>query len=104
MLANSNKGENLMTKTELVSAITKTAGIRKKDAEAFLNAFTEVIKETLAKGEKIEIRNFGTFYMKEKAKRVARNPRTGKKVKIPAKLSPAFKPGKELKAIEKVIG
>ena len=92
-----------MTKAELVSAITKTAGIRKKDAEAFLNAFTEVIKETLARGEKIEIRNFGTFYMKEKAKRIARNPRTGKKVKIPAKLSPAFKPGRELKKPEKVI-
>ncbi len=104
MHANSNKGEDPMTKAELVSAIAKTAGIRKKDAEAFLNAFTEVVKETLAKEEKVEIRNFGTFYMKEKAKRAARNPRTGKKVKVPAKISPAFKPGKELKTIEKVIG
>ena len=93
-----------MTKSELISAITETAGIRKKDAEAFLNAFTEVVTETLKKKEKIEIRNFGTFYMKEKAKRIARNPRTGKKVRVPAKISPAFKPGKELKAIEKVIG
>ena len=59
--------------------------------------------EALAKGEKVEIRGFGTLLMKERAARVARNPQTGKKVKIPAKLSPAFKPGKELKAIEKVI-
>jgi len=93
-----------MTKSELISAITKAGNIRKKDAEAFLNAFTEVVTETLKKKEKIEIRNFGTFYMKEKAKRIARNPRTGKKVRVPAKISPAFKPGKELKAIEKVIG
>jgi len=92
-----------MTKSELISAITETAGIRKKDAEAFLNAFTEVVTETLKKKEKIEIRNFGTFFMKERAKRIARNPRTGKKVRVPAKISPAFKPGKELKAIEKVI-
>ncbi|RUM41176.1 MAG: DNA-binding protein [Desulfurobacterium sp.] len=93
-----------MTKAELVSAIAKTGKIRKKDAEAFLNAFVEVVKETLAKGEKIEIRNFGTFYMKEKARRVARNPRTGKKVRVPAKLSPSFRPGKILKEVEKTIG
>ncbi len=91
-----------MTKSELVSAIAEKGSIRRKDAEAFLNAFIDVVKETLAKGEKIEIRNFGTFYMKEKSKRVARNPRTGKKVRVPAKISPAFKPGKSLKALERV--
>ena len=88
---------------ELVLAIAKAGNIRKKDAEAFLNAFIEVVAETLAKGEKIEIRNFGTFYMKEKAKRIARNPRTGKEVKVSAKVSPAFKPGRGLKELEKVI-
>ena len=92
-----------MTKSELVSAIAKAGNIRKKDAEAFLNAFTEVVTEALKNGDTVEIRNFGMFYMKEKAKRIARNPRTGKKVKVPAKISPAFKPGKKLKDIEKVI-
>ena len=92
-----------MTKAELISAISQKAQIRKKDAEAFLNAFIEVVAETLAKGEKIEIRNFGTFYMKEKARRIARNPRKGKKVIVPAKISPAFKPGRGLKELEKVI-
>ena len=92
-----------MTKAELISAIAKAGKIRKKDAEAFLNAFIEVVAETLAKGEKIEIRNFGTFYMKEKARRIARNPRKGKKVIVPAKLSPAFKVGKGLKKVEKII-
>ena len=93
-----------MTKAELISAIAEKGKIRKKDAEAFLRGFTEAITEALAKGDSVEIRNFGTFYMKEKAKRIARNPRTGKKVKVPAKLTPAFKPGKRLKEVEKIIG
>jgi DNA-binding protein HU-beta len=92
-----------MTKGELVSAVAKTAGIRKKNVEAFLKAFVEVITETPAKGEKIEIRNFGTFFMKEKAKRNARNLRTGRKIKVPAKISPSFKLGNELKAVVKII-
>jgi DNA-binding protein HU-beta len=93
-----------MTKSDLVTAIAEKAGIRKKDAEAALNAFIDVVTEALAKEEKVEIRGFGTFLMKERAPRVARNPRTGEKVEVPAKLSPAFKPGKDLKdATEKVV-
>jgi DNA-binding protein HU-beta len=92
-----------MTKAELVSAIAQKAQIRKKDAEVFLNAFIEVAKETLAREEKIEIRNFGTFYMQKRERRIARNPRTGKKVIIPPKLSPAFKVGSGLKKTEKII-
>ena len=93
-----------MTKSDLVTAIAEKAGIRKKDAEAALNAFIDVVAEALAKEEKVEIRGFGTFLMKERAPRVARNPRTGEKVEVPAKLSPAFKPGKDLKdATEKIV-
>ena len=93
-----------MTKSKLVSAIAEKAGIRKKDAEATLNAFLDVVTETLKGGGKVEIRGFGTFLMKRRAARVARNPRTGKKLKVPEKLVPAFKAGKELKeATEKVI-
>jgi len=93
-----------MTKSELVAALAEKAGIRKKDAEACLNAFIETVTETLKKGGKVEIRGFGTFLMKERAPRVARNPKTGEKVEVPAKLVPAFKPGKDLKeATEKVV-
>jgi DNA-binding protein HU-beta len=93
-----------MTKSELVAAIAEKAGIRKKDAEAALNAFIDVVTEALAKGDKIEIRGFGTFLMKERAPRVARNPKTGEKVEVPAKIVPAFKPGKDLReATEKEI-
>ncbi|WP_456341983.1 HU family DNA-binding protein [Thermovibrio sp.] len=93
-----------MTKSELVAAIAEKANIRKKDAEAALNAFIEVVTEALKKGDKVEIRGFGTFLMKERAPRVARNPKTGEKVEVPAKLVPAFKPGKDLKeATEKEL-
>jgi len=93
-----------MTKAELVSAVAEKAGIRKKDAEAALNAFVESVTEALKNGDKVEIRGFGTFFMKERSPRVGRNPQTGKKIKIPAKLSPAFKLGKELKeATEKIL-
>jgi len=93
-----------MTKTELVSAMAEKSGLTKKITEAALNALLEVVEEALKKGEKVEIRGFGTFLMKERAPRVARNPKTGETVKVPAKLVPAFKPGKELKeATEKVL-
>jgi DNA-binding protein HU-beta len=59
------------------------------------------MKEALKKGDKVEIRGFGTFLMKERAPRVARNPKTGEKVTVPAKLVPAFKPGKDLKEATK---
>ena len=94
-----------MTKADLINAIAEKAGIRKKDAEASVNALTEVITEALARGERVEIRGFGTFEMRERAPRTARNPRTGEKVEVPAKVSPAFKLGKDLKeATEKVVG
>ncbi len=89
--------EGDMTKHELVAAVSEKAGLPKKVAEAAVNAFIEVVTEALAKGDKVEIRGFGAFLMKERAPRVARNPRTGEKLKVPAKLLPAFKPGKELK-------
>jgi DNA-binding protein HU-beta len=97
------KGER-MTKSDVVKAVAEKAGIKKNVAESAINAFLEVVIEALKNGDKVEIRGFGTFLMKERAARVARNPKTGKKVKVPAKLVPAFKPGKELKeATEKAI-
>jgi len=89
-----------MTKSELVAAIAEKAGIRKKDAEAALNAFIEVVTETLKKGDKVEIRGFGTFLMKERAPRVARNPKTGEKVTVPARKKFAFKASKKIRFVE----
>ena len=69
----------------------------KKDAEAALKAFTDVIAEELKKGEKIQLVGFGTFEVSERAARTGRNPQTGEEMTIPASKAPKFKAGKALK-------
>lgn len=86
-----------MNKAELVSAISDKTSLSKKDAEAAIKAFTEVIAEELKKGEKIQLVGFGTFEVSERAARTGRNPQTGKEMKIPASKAPRFKAGKALK-------
>ena len=86
-----------MNKSELVAAIASKAEISKKDAEASVNAFTEVVAEELKKGEKIALVGFGTFEVSQRAARTGRNPQTGKEIKIPASKAPKFKAGKALK-------
>ena len=86
-----------MNKTELVNAMAEKAEISKKDAEAALKAFTEVVEEELEKGEKIQLVGFGTFEVSERAARTGRNPQTGEEMTIAASKSPKFKAGKALK-------
>ncbi len=86
-----------MNKAELVNAVANKAGIQKKDAEAALKAFTDVVAEELKKGEKIQLVGFGTFEVSERAARTGRNPQTGKEMKIEASKAPKFKAGKALK-------
>ncbi len=86
-----------MNKTELVAAISEQAGLSKKDAEAALKAFTDVVESELKKGEKVQLVGFGTFEVSERAAREGRNPLTGEAMKIAASKSPKFKAGKALK-------
>jgi DNA-binding protein HU-beta len=86
-----------MNKTELCAAIASKSGLAKKDAEKFTGAFVEVIGETLQKGEKVQIVGFGTFEVKDRPARKARNPRTGEEIDIPATKAPVFRIGKALK-------
>ena len=86
-----------MNKGELVAALAAKSELSKKDSEAALNALIDVISETMAKGEKVQLIGFGTFEAKDRPARVARNPRTGAEVKIAACKAPAFKAGKALK-------
>ncbi len=86
-----------MNKTELIAALNAKTELSKKDSETALNALIDVIGETLAKGEKIQLVGFGTFDVKSRAARTGRNPQTGKSVKIAACKAPAFKAGKALK-------
>ena len=86
-----------MNKAELVAAIAEKAEISKKDSEAALKAFTDVVAEELKKGEKIQLLGFGTFEVAERAARTGRNPQTGAEMTIPASKAPKFKAGKALK-------
>jgi DNA-binding protein HU-beta len=86
-----------MNKPELVNAIAEKTGLKKKEAEAALGAFIETVEEALKKGDKVALIGFGTFGTRKRAKRTGVNPKTGKKIKIPAKTVPFFKPGKKLK-------
>ena len=86
-----------MNKSDLIAAIAAKTGETKKSAEASINALVDVIAETLAKGDKIQLVGFGSFEVRARAARKGRNPQTGKEMKIAAKKAPVFKAGKALK-------
>ena len=86
-----------MNKTELIDAVAEKAGISKKDADNSVNAVLDVIVETLASDEKVQLVGFGAFETKHREPRIGRNPRTKEAVEIPATTVPVFKAGKALK-------
>ena len=86
-----------MNKTELVAAMADQTGLTKKDVEAVLKAFTDVVSGELKKGGKVQLVGFGTFEVGERAAREGRNPQSGEPMKIAASKAPKFKAGKALK-------
>ena len=86
-----------MNKADLVAAMAEKAGVSKKDAEASLKAFTDVVAEELKKGEKIQLVGFGTFEVSERAARTGRNPQTGAEMTIAASKAPTSTAAKSLK-------
>ena len=86
-----------MNKVELVEAMAKETGLSKKDTEAALKSFINVVEKTLKKGDKVQLVGFGTFEVSKRAARTGKNPQTGEKIKIKASKSPKFKPGKAFK-------
>ena len=86
-----------MNKTELVAAMAEQAQISKKDAEAALKAFTDVVANELKASGKVQLVGFGTFEVSERAAREGRNPLTGETIKIAASKYPAFSAGKAFK-------
>ena len=86
-----------MNKTELVAAMAEQTQLSKKDAEAALKAFIDVVSEEMKKGEKVQLVGFGTFEVSERAAREGRNPATGESMVIKASKAPNFKAGKALK-------
>ena len=86
-----------MNKAELVAAVAAKTGETKKAAEASVDAFVEVVKETLKKGEKLQLVGFGSFEVRKRAARKGRNPQTKEEIKIPASKAPVFRAGRQLK-------
>lgn len=86
-----------MNKQELVSKISEKTSYTKKDVGIVVDALMEVIKETLSKGEKVQLVGFGNFEVRERSARKGRNPKTGETIIIPASKSVGFKPGSVLK-------
>src|ERR1700730_215351 len=86
-----------MTKAELVEEVARAAELNKRDAEVIVETVFGSIIGALHKGEKVELRGFGSFRTRERGPRRGRNPKTGEPVDVPAKRGPAFKPGTKLK-------
>ena len=93
------EGPQVMTKAELVEEVARVAELTKKHSEVIVNTVFDSIIEALQKDEKIELRGFGSFRIRQRRSRQGRNPKTGDKVDVPAKKIPYFKPGKELKEL-----
>ena len=86
-----------MNKTDLVNAVAASAELTKKDAAAAVDAVFGAIEGALVKGDKVQLIGFGTFEVRERAEKAARNPRTGETITVPATKAPVFKAGKNLK-------
>lgn len=89
-----------MTKADLVEQVAEAIGpgVTKKDCALVVDGFINAVKQALVEGEHIELRGFGTFKVQKRKSRMARNPRTGEEVMVPARHVPVFKPSKHLKA------
>ncbi len=89
-----------MTKAQLIERVSEQVnGLTKRQTEIIVNQIFNSIKEALARGDKIEIRGFGSFRLRHRRMREGRNPKTGASVSVPAKKVPFFKAGKELKEL-----
>jgi integration host factor subunit beta len=86
-----------MNRSDLINALKEEANLSRKDSEKIVDTFFQTITDTLASGERVEIRGFGSFTVKKYKPYTGRNPKTGVQIRVPAKKLPFFKVGKELK-------
>jgi integration host factor beta subunit len=87
-----------VTKADIVDRIAQATGITKAETAVVVDKFMGTVIDAIGRGERIEIRGFGTFKVMKRAPRTGRNPKTGEVVKIPQRDMPVFKPSKELRA------
>ncbi len=88
-----------MNRSDLINALKDRMGLSRKKSEKVVDTFFDAIKVTLSKGERVEIRGFGSFTVKNYKPYVGRNPKTGIQINVPSKKLPFFKVGKELKGM-----
>ncbi|MBN1297223.1 integration host factor subunit beta [bacterium] len=89
-----------MTKSEFIIQLANSIDyVSHKEASVIVNTFFDAIASELVSGQKVELRGFGSFKVKERSSRTGRNPKTGQTVKVPLKKVPFFKPGKELRIL-----
>src|ERR1700687_5278513 len=93
-----------LTKADLIEEVLSITELPRKESETIVETIFESIIQALQKGDKIEIRGFGSFRTRQRRGRVGRNPKTGEKVEVPPKKIPFFKPTKELKDLENTAG
>ena len=87
-----------MTKSELITYITeKNPHLYQRDVEKIVTTIFDEISTALSRGDRVELRGFGAFSIKQRGARIGRNPRTGATVNVPAKRVPYFKTGKQLR-------
>ena len=91
--------DGAMTKAQLIDEVARVADLSRKHAELVIDIFFQSIVNALARGEKIELRGFGSFRIRKRNARQGRNPKTGENVSVPSKRIPYFKPGRELKEL-----
>jgi integration host factor subunit beta len=86
-----------MTKADLVELVAERADVPRKQADEVVQVVLEGIISALHRQEKVELRGFGSFRIRQRGERTGRNPKTGDQVHVPAKKIPYFKPGKHLR-------
>ena len=92
------EGRHKMTKSELVTYVTEqNPHLYQRDVERIVTTIFDEISSALSRGDRVELRGFGAFSIKQRNARIGRNPRTGSAVEVPAKRVPYFKTGKQLR-------
>src|ERR687887_1997150 len=91
--------ESTMTKADLIDEVSKVANLTKKETETIVNTIFDNITDALSKGDKVELRGFGSFRIRHRNSRKGRNPKTGSNVAVPEKRVPFFKVGKRLREL-----
>ena len=86
-----------MNKSELIKTLSESQNIQLEEAGLIVNTFFDAVKEALLRGERVEIRGFGSFKIKDYKGYTGRNPKTGELVEVQPEKLPFFRPGKELK-------